>query len=253
MKKLTPGQRLIVAADFKPDPLFNHARATKWVEEAVLGLAQQLKGTGICLKVNSALRLLGYQLINEIKQYDLDVFADLKLCDIGETLSTDGMLLNLFQPTILTVMCATGEIPMKALKATLPNTEVLGITVLTSMNDEEARMTFHCTSLAANVSMFAYKASQANMDGIVCAATDIASVKSSLASYMSINTPAIRPTWAIVPGDDQNIDRIMTPYKAIRAGAHRIVVGRPITQAKNPFDAAMRTIEEIQNALQQKH
>jgi orotidine-5'-phosphate decarboxylase len=95
---------------------------------------------------------------------------------------------------------------------------------------------------------FALLAETAGADGLICAPTDIAFIQSVVKRQMSFNTPAIRPTWAIVPGDDQNPERIMTPAKAIKAGADRIVVGRPIVKAEKPYDAVMRTIEEIASA-----
>jgi len=66
---------------------------------------------------------------------------------------------------------------------------------------------------------------------------------------MSYNTPNIRPAWALIANDDQNKDRVMTPGQAIKAGADRIVVGRPITQAKSPTDAVAWTIDEIAGAV----
>ena len=95
---------------------------------------------------------------------------------------------------------------------------------------------------------FALLAETAGLDGLICAPTDIASIRSVVKRKMTFNTPGIRPTWAIVPGDDQNPERIMTPAKAIKAGANRIVVGRPIVRAEKPYNAVMRTIEEIASA-----
>ena len=220
----------------------------KWVRSKVLSLADSLKGTGVYIKVNSALRACGYDLISEIRSRGLRVFADLKLYDIGETLSTDGVLLCEEAPELLTVVCSTGKVAMQALKKEFLYTEVLGVTILTSVTQEEANRTYSFAVLKDSVCMFARNATDAGMDGIICAATEIELVRKSINDWMTINTPAIRPTWAIVPGDDQNPDRIMTPFKAIKAGADRIVVGRPIVQSKNPYDAAMRTIDEIASA-----
>ena len=243
-KILTPAERLIVAADFKPTP----SNGKHGVKAQVLGLAESLEGTGVYLKVNSALRACGYDLIGEIHSHGLRVFADLKLIDIGETLSTDGALIREAKPELLTTMCVAGVTAMQALKAELPDTEVLGVTVLTSLNEADTKDMFHATVEAA-VMKFALLAETAGVDGLICASTDIAFIRSMVKKEMTFNTPAIRPTWAIVPGDDQNPERIMTPAKAIYAGADRIVVGRPIVKAEKPYDAAMRTIEEIALAM----
>ncbi len=242
-KTLTPAERLIVAADFKPTA----PNGKDWVKAQVLALADSLKGTGVYLKVNSALRVCGYDLIGEIQSRGLRVFADLKLYDIGETLSTDGVLLKEAKPELLTTVCVAGVTAMQALKAELPDTEVLGVTVLTSLKLADTEEMFRAT-VEASVMKFALLAETAGVDGLICAPTDIGFIQSVVKRSMTLNTPAIRPTWAIVPGDDQNPDRIMTPAKAIKAGADRIVVGRPIVKAEKPYDAVMRTIEEIASA-----
>src|SRR5438093_307961 len=126
MKTMTPAERLIVAADYRP--VTSKGNRQREVRNKVLALAKGLSKTGVYLKVNSALRTFGYALIYEIQQFDIKVFADLKLYDIPETLSIDGILLDEFEPEILTVACPAGLKAMTALKALLPNTEVLGVT-----------------------------------------------------------------------------------------------------------------------------
>ena len=258
-KTMTPAERLIVAADFKPQALQGNR---KWlandqgllrpelryqVRESVIRLANFLKGTGVYLKVNSALRAVGYDLIGEIHSHGLRVFADLKLIDIGETLSTDGILLREAKPELLTTMCVAGVSAMKALKNELPDTEVLGVTVLTSLRDADTQAMFTCSTEEA-VMRFSHVAADAKIDGLISSPKEAEVLRAKFGIVLSLNTPAIRPTWAIVPGDDQNPERIMTPTKAIKAGADRIVVGRPIVKAEKPYDAVMRTIEEIASA-----
>lgn len=242
MRMLKPAEQLIVAADFKPDPKQGQGR--DWVRGEVLTLAESLKGTGVYLKVNSVLRACGYDLVGKIQQRDLRVFADLKLFDIPETLSTDGVLLQEFRPELLTVVCTAGITAMRALKAELPYTEVLGVTVLTNLTDADTQAMFVCTTEEA-VLRFARLAEDAGIDGLISSPKEAEMIRANFGIVMTLNTPGIRPEWAIVAGDDQNPARIMTPAKAIRAGADRIVVGRPIVRAKEPYEAVMRTIEEI--------
>lgn len=249
MKTLTPAERLIVAADFKPPT----TDSTSWlkrgvVEKQVIDLAFKLKGTGVYLKVNSALRACGYKLIDEIHAYGLKVFADLKLIDIGMTLQTDGEFLREAKPEIVTTVCTTGIAAMRMLKAELPDTEVLGVTVLTNLTDVHTQEMFSC-SVEEAVLRSARAAVKAGINGLISAPKELAMLKKEFGDLFSLNTPAIRPAWAVVAGDDQNLDRAMTPAEAIRAGADRIVVGRPITQAENPYDAVMRTLEEIHSAV----
>ncbi len=246
MKKLTPAQRLIVAADFKPRPEFGQGPAD--VRSQILTLAESLKGTGVVLKVNSALRACGYSLIEDIHRYGLEVFADLKLFDIGETLATDGVLLRQYKPELLTTVCGAGVAAMRALKTELPDTEVLGVTVLTSLKDADTQAMFTCSTEEA-VMRLAHQAAGAAIDGLICSPKEVEVLRAKFGVALSLNTPAIRPLWAIVPSDDQNPERIMTPAKAIKAGADRIVVGRPILKAENRYDAVMRTIDEIAAAV----
>ncbi len=240
---LTAAERLIVAADFQPD---NGGR--NGVRRRVLSLADMLAGTEVYLKVNSALRACGYQLIDQIHERGLRVFADLKLIDIVETMSTDGALLKEVGPELLTTVCVAGVTAMQALKAELPNTEVLGVTVLTSLKEGDTKAMFTCSTEEA-VKRFAQLAVDARIDGLISSAKEAEVLRAKFGILMSLNTPAIRPSWYKDPNDDQDPARIMTPAKAIKAGADRIVVGRPIVRADNPYDAVMRTIEEIKGAI----
>lgn len=125
------------------------------------------------------------------------------------------------------------------------------MTALTSLKDPDTQAMFTCSTEEA-VIRFAQVAADAKIDGLISSPKEAEALRAKFGVLMSLNTPAIRPTWAIVPGDDQNPERIMIPAKAIKAGANRIVIGRPITQARSPYEAVMRTIEEIASACAMK-
>lgn len=245
MRNLTPAGRLIVAADFKttPEQLYG-------VRDSVLRLADSLADTDVYLKVNSALRLHGYELIHEIRDRGLRVFADLKLNDIPETMRTDGALLAHFKPDIVTAMASSGIVGMEALKQQLPDTEVLAVTVLTSLDNDESMKLFR-QFVPTTVLNFAEHAHRARVDGLIASPKEVQSLRTAFPESdwpdLTLNTPGIRPEWATVEGDDQK--RVMTPAEAISVGATRIVVGRPIIQADNPREAVLRTIEEIASAV----
>ena len=241
-KVLTPAERLIVAFDFKPDLTKDQGR--QWVRDQVLNLSDQIAGIGCIVKVNSALRLYGYDLIDVLHGRGLQVFADLKFYDIKETLATDGVILRETKPEIVTVACCAGVAAMKALKAELPDSEVLGVSVLTGLDDGDTDTMFGCLVSDA-VMRFAGLGADAMLGGFISAPKEVAALRAKFGELFSYNTPAIRPKWSFVPGDDQNPKRAMTPFEAIKAGADRIVVGRPIIGAAKPYDAVMRTIEEI--------
>jgi orotidine-5'-phosphate decarboxylase len=247
-KSLPITDRLIVAADFKPDDSGTQGR--KWVSGQVRSLARCLKGMDVYLKVNSALRACGYDLIDEIHDLGLKVFADLKLIDIKETLTIDGMFLWEARPELVTAMCCAGAPALCALNKESPYTEVLGVTVLTSLTDADTHAMFSCSSADAVV-RFARVGQEAGVGGLITSAKEIEVIRSAgVGLLMSMNTPAIRPAWWVVPGDDQDPSKIMTPKKATIAGADRMVVGRPITQHKNPREAVQMILDEIEEAVE---
>jgi len=238
-------ERLIVAADFDP----RKAGAVALVKEQAMELAKKLEGTGVYLKINSVLRACGYDLILDLHDLGLKVFADLKLIDIPKTMEFDGGFLSFAQPEIVTMMCCAGIDGMNALKQAVGDqTEVLGVTVLTSLNEEECQSIFTC-STKAGVLRFARMAQLAGADGLICSPHEAELLKNRRELLLEGNCPGIRPEWTLVQGDDQA--RVMTPAKAIQNGAKRLVIGRPITGADDPKDAVKRTLEEIQRALEE--
>ncbi len=251
MKNLKPEERLIVAADYSP----KEYGGINGVKETVLSLANNLKGLGVYIKVNSVLRAVGYDLITRLHDLGLKVFADLKLIDIPNTMATDGEMLAQVKPEILTVMCCAGIDGMNATqKAIGETTEVLGVTVLTSLNEEECQAIFTC-STKAGVLRFARMAQLAGLGGLILSPKEVEILKNRFELMLSLNTPGIRPEWAIVEGDDQA--RVLTPVKAIKGGSERIVMGRPIVKAapndkglpQTPREAVERTLEEIRQGL----
>lgn len=248
---LKPQERLIVAADYSPKDLGGIAG----VEKQVLALAENLQGTGVYIKVNSILRAVGYSLITKLHDLGLKVFADLKLIDIPNTMKTDGEMLAEVRPDILTVMCCAGIDGMHAVQKILGSTtEVLGVTVLTSLNEEECQAIFSC-STRAGVLRFSRMAQLAGLGGLILSPQEVEVVNKRFELLLSLNTPGIRPVWSLVEGDDQS--RVLTPQKAIAAGAQRIVMGRPVVQAgpndqglpQSPREAVDRTIAEIEAGL----
>lgn len=249
MKELKPAERLIVAADFRPAPENNNK--TRWVQAKIRDLIISIEDTGVVLKVNSALRACGYGLVEEIHAYGLSVFADLKLFDLKETLLIDAVLLGEFGPEIVTVSCISGVETMKAFKAELPDTEVLGVSVLTNLSDDDSKAMFSCSIEDAMIRLSGIGL-LGDANGLICSGAEVAALREEFGVAITLNTPAIRPKWAVVKGDDQNPNRAMTVEEAILCGADRIVVGRPITRAENPADAVKRTIDEIAAAIEKR-
>jgi orotidine-5'-phosphate decarboxylase len=245
-------ERLIVAADYSPKDYGGIAG----VEAQVLALAEIFKGTGVYIKVNSIARAVDYGLTTRLHALGLKVMVDLKLNDIPKTMRTDAQLLAEVGPDIVTVMCSAGVAGMRAVQEVLGDqTEVLGVTVLTSLDEEACQAVFGC-SPEAGVIRFAQMAKDAGISGLVLSPLEAdAIIARPELDGLSLVTPGIRPKYAFVPGDDQK--RKSTPMEAIASGVCRLVVGRPITQAapnndglpQNPLEAAERILAEIQEGL----
>jgi orotidine-5'-phosphate decarboxylase len=240
---MDPSERLIVAADYDP----RKEGGVTGVRQKVIKLAGDLEGLGVIIKVNSILRASGFELIADLHKMGLRVMADLKLIDIPNTMEMDGAMLAEYKPELVTVMCCAGIEGMRQVQIALGSTtEVLGVTILTSLDEEECQGIFTC-STRAGVLRFARMTQLAGLNGLVSSPQEAEMLAAKKELVLATNTPGIRPAWSLVAGDDQA--RVMTPGKAIQAGVKRIVVGRPITQAKNPREAVERTLEEIQAAL----
>lgn len=243
MSTLSPVEMVIPSLDFRIDKA--KGQCSRWVYDRILSFADLLNGTGACIKVNSAVRG-NYPLITELKACGLKVWADLKLVDIGETLENDGGFLEEFSPDMLTVMCNAGKDGISRLKAALPNTEILGVTVLTSIGDEECDRIYHRPVDRAVYDLVALGI-DAGLSSFVCSPREAVMLRTVFENTINLTTPGIRPRSGNVKNDDQA--RVMTPEDAVRAGIDRMVVGRPITQAADPLAAWEQIVTDVEAAL----
>lgn len=242
--------RLIVSIDVDP----RRDGGIACAREKAITIAKELADLGVYIKINSILRVMGYDLITLFHSLGLRVFADLKLIDTKKTLETDAAFLAHFNPEILTVMTDATAEGMRCVKNLLPNTEVLGVTVLTNMQDIDC-LKLHGAHIDIIVPTRMDFAREAKLDGIVCAAKDLNStiVFEAKDAGLTLNTPGIRPSWSRVQNDDQK--RVMRINDALKAGATRVIVGRPILEAsknteglpQNPREAAEWCLKEIEN------
>ena len=246
MKTLELGQRLIIAADYHPDQY-----GRRGVKGRVLSSAATFGGLGATIKVNSALRASGYELIDLLHALNVGVFADLKLDEIKTVLATDGALLREVKPDLLTVKCSAGQDSMMRLKLEVaPETKVLGVGVLTTFKEADVRAQFGSrATIKAVQRRFFLSAKAAQLDGIICAPAEARWARRLLGKEMLIYCPNMRFADEVVPGDDQNPQRSMSPGDTVRNGANGGVMGRPITGATDPREAAERAIEEMRLAL----
>ena len=244
--RLLPPQRVAVAVDVDPDRLTGR-RGTRG---QVLRILDQLAGTGVIVKFTSVLRACGYDLIDEAKYRGFEVFTDLKLVDIRNTLLKDAAFLNESPPRLLTVKVSGASLAAlrDTRRALLPTIEVLGVLVLTELSDDDTHERF-AGSVIEIMQRLTPLVRSAPLGGVVCAPAEVRMLRGLLPADMTINATNVRPQGVVVLGDDQNRERSGTIEGAILAGADRVILGRSILQAQNIRDATLRTVDEVGNAL----
>jgi orotidine-5'-phosphate decarboxylase len=168
------------------------------------------------------------------------VFVDLKLHDIGNTVAQGVKSVARLGATFLTVH-AYPETMKAAVDAREGKLRILAVTVLTSHDDANLREAGYGTTVTALVARRAGQARAIGVDGLVCSGEEAASLRAIVGGNISLVTPGIRPAGSAA--DEQK--RIMTPAAAIAAGADYLVVGRPIIAAADPKAAAEAIVAEI--------
>ena len=165
------------------------------------------------------------------------VFFDLKLLDIDNTVEKGVVAIARTGATLLTVHAYPRTMRVAAEAAAGSGLGVLGVTVLTSMDDADLEEAGYARDAAGLVSLRAGQARAAGIAGVVCSPREAEMVRAIVGQDFAIVTPGIRPLGAAL-GDQK---RVMGPAEAIAAGATHLVVGRPITAADDPV-AAARTV-----------
>lgn len=168
----------------------------------------------------------------------LPVFLDLKLYDIPNTVARAMQAIHVLEPAIVTVHASGGRAMLEDAKAAASgHTKVVGVTMLTSMDDRDLSRTGVEGSAHDQVLRLTDLAREAGLDGVVCSGREIKSVHDRWKDGFHV-VPGLRPAGADA-GDQK---RIVTPRKARDDGASVLVIGRPITRADDPL-AAARAIE----------
>src|SRR5579862_1776918 len=171
------------------------------------------------------------------------VFVDLKLHDIGNTVAQGVKSVARLGATFLTVH-AYPQTMKAAVEAREGNLRILAVTVLTSYDDADLAAAGYDFTVPELVAERAAQARDIGVDGVVCSAEEAAKIRGIVGAKLALVTPGIRPAGADA-GDQK---RIMTPAKAIAAGADYLVVGRPIIAAPDPKAAAEAIVAEISSA-----
>jgi len=191
---------------------------------------------------------LGPEGVRAVAALGLPVFADVKFHDIPNTVAGAARALVSLGVGLFNIHVSGGEAMLRATvdvaASANPRPRVLGVTVLTSMNDGDLAAVGQAGPAHAQVLRLARLAKQAGLDGVVCSPQEIAEIREACGPEFLIVTPGVRPAGSDLA--DQR--RVMTPAETVRAGADILVVGRPITAAADPAAAAKAIADEVRNA-----
>jgi orotidine-5'-phosphate decarboxylase len=229
-------ERLIVALDFPS--------AT-----AALDHVDRLDGQCLWFKVGLELYLAaGPSIVTTLRQSGFNVFLDLKLHDIPNTVASAVRTIASLGASLLTVHASGGSAMMQAAAEAAGRDKnaprLLAVTVLTSMDTLLLAATGIADAPADQVLRLGRLAQASGIDGLVCSTAEVALLRATLGHNPFLVVPGIRPFAAAI-GDQK---RVSTPASAITEGASMLVVGRPITQAPNPAAAVAAILAEITSA-----
>lgn len=203
--------------------------------DAVFKLVDQLSPLDCRLKVGKELFTYeGPGLVKELVARGFDVFLDLKFHDIPNTVAGAVRAAAELGVWMVNVHASGGVKMMEAAKQALADFDVppklIAVTVLTSTSQADFEAMGGVGSIDEKVLSLASSAASAGLDGVVCSAREVVTLRAALGDEFLLVTPGIRPS-----GDslgDQT--RVMTPAQALSAGSSYLVIGRPITQASDP-------------------
>ena len=232
-------KRIVVALDVPEGP-------------AALALAARLDPALCRVKVGKELFVsAGPAVVESLQRAGFEVFLDLKFHDIPNTVAAACKAAARLGVWMMNVHASGGAAMMQAAREAVPAGAkaplLIGVTVLTSLKDAELAAIGWSGSAADNVMRLARLAHANGLDGVVCSAREASVLRESIGPGFVSVTPGIRPAG----GEAGDQARVVTPEDAVRAGAHFLVVGRPVTQAADPaasLRAIAASIEKAGNA-----
>jgi orotidine-5'-phosphate decarboxylase len=219
--------------------------------QLALPVAKKLIPVNPCLKVGLELYVAeGPSFISRLKEAGAEIFLDLKFHDIPNTVAGAVRSATRLGVDYLNIHCGGGGEMIRAAveacrdeaaKASVKRPKLLGVTVLTSLDDVGIQEIGFPRSASAQVKHFVELAKDNGLDGVVCSGQELALVRSIAGDEFITMVPGIRPAGS----DTQDQKRILTPAEAVKAGASCLVIGRPITGAADPAVAMAKVLGEL--------
>lgn len=227
--------KLIVALDLK---------TAREAELAVMRLPRAIKycKVGLQLFIGE-----GPPVVRMLRRMDKEVFLDLKLHDIPNTVAAAVASAAALDVAFLTVHACGGRAMLRAAAEAAANSgrwppKLLAVTALTSLGQDDLAELGIARGIGEHVPAMAGMAAECGIDGVVASAREAAKLRNRFGAALTIVTPGVRP-----PGKDvSDQKRVTTPAEAVRAGADYLVVGRPILDAADPAGAAEQILNEMQ-------
>lgn len=214
--------------------------------DAARRIVEPLKASGLRFGVKIGMELAcaaSHKLVREMVEEDIYVFDDQKRHDIPNTIASTAKIQLTYGAQMADCMCGCGPKGIRAFADAcndLQMTTSIGVTVLTTKDDDECLAEFGRTALE-QVRFYANWACKFGLDGIVCSPLELPMIKENF-ELLTV-CPGVRPIWAAT--NDQK--RFTTPSDAVRMGADWLVIGRPVTDLKYgpPAENLARILEEV--------
>ncbi len=223
--------------------------------ESALNFVRKVDPVSTRLKIGKELfTVAGPQLVEQLQKSGFDVFLDLKFHDIPNTVAGALKAAASMGVWMVNVHVAGGPRMLQAARAAIDaansQTLLIGVTVLTSMDEPELQAVGVSCPVEEQVAKLSALAMESGLDGVVCSPNEVRAIKSASVqkgceTFLTV-TPGVRPRHGTtLNADDQR--RIMTPAEAKEAGSDYLVIGRPITQAEDPVAALSAIQKELKD------
>lgn len=209
--------------------------AKTWIAATQGSISIYKIGLEFFLKLGSA------GIIELRKEFEFELFLDLKLHDIPNTVAGAARSLQPLAPDFVTVHAAGGAKMVAAAAAALPDSRITGVTILTSLDESDVKAIGYKDAALESAVNLAKIAVLGGAKAVVCSPLEVSAIRNAIPKEILLITPGVRPIGSGI-GDQS---RVMTPTLALESGADYLVIGRPITEADDPGKAATAILDSL--------